>query len=254
MPILNFQQSGTGSNLLLIHGLFGSLENLNMVAKGLTDNFCITNVDVRNHGCSFHEKDMNYSALAQDVIDTLDHLAIENTAVLGHSMGGKIAMQVALDFPERITKLIIADIAPITYPQHHTKIIDGLLSLDLTQLANRKEADKKLAPYVEEVGVRQFLLRNLTTKNGALSFKCHLQNIADCYEQIICGYQGTKQFDKPTLFIKGGNSNYIGAEHRSIISTLFPTSKAKIIQGAGHWLHAEKTTAFNKITKDFLIE
>jgi len=254
MAILNFQQNGTGTNLLLIHGLFGSLENLNMVAKGLADNFCITNIDVRNHGHSFHERNMNYPDLAQDVIDTLDHLAIDNTAILGHSMGGKIAMQVALDFPNRVNKLIIADIAPVTYPPHHAKIIDGLLSLDLCQLKNRKEADKQLAHFVEEVGVRQFLLRNLTTKDGVLSFKCHLQNIADCYKQIICGYQGSKHYDKPTLFIKGGNSNYIGSEHRTIISTLFPSSKAKIIQGAGHWLHAEKTSAFNKIVNNFLLE
>lgn len=252
MAILNYQQSGTGVNLVLIHGLFGSLENLNMVAKSLSQFYCVTNVDVRNHGFSFHENNMDYSVLAQDVVDTLNHLKIDNTHVLGHSMGGKIAMQVALDFPDRINKLIVADISPVQYPQHHNQIIAGLQSIDLTRITNRKEADDQLAHYVEEVSVRQFLLRNLHKVDDKLVFKCNLSFIAECYPQIIQGYQQNKTFEKPTLFIKGGNSDYITAEHRSIISQLFPQSKAKIIQGAGHWLHAEKTVAFNNTVKSFL--
>lgn len=254
MAILNYQQIGSGPNLVLIHGLFGSLDNLNMVAKGLADSFTITNVDVRNHGASFHENNMDYSLLAQDVIDTLTSLAIDKTMILGHSMGGKIAMQVALNNPELVEKLIVADIAPVAYPAHHSHIIEGLLSLNLPELDNRKAADSALAKYVEESSTRQFLLRNLAIKNGQLTFKCNLDNIAQCYPQIMQGSPLDKQFAKATLFIKGGDSNYITAEHREIIQQIFPNSAAKIIQNAGHWLHAEKTKAFNKIARDFLLK
>ncbi|GLX80015.1 acyl-CoA esterase [Thalassotalea insulae] len=254
MAVLHFQQSGSGANILLIHGLFGSLENLNMVAKGLSDSYCVTNVDVRNHGGSFHENTMDYPSLAQDIIDTLDHLNINSTAILGHSMGGKIAMQVALDFPQRIEKLIVADISPIAYPPHHNQIIAGLLSIDIANINSRKMADQQLANYVEDSGVRQFLLRNIAKNSdgSGLKFKCNLPFIAHCYPQIVKGYQGDKKFNKATLFIKGGNSDYITNEHQARILQLFPQSKAKVIQGAGHWLHAEKTVAFNKIVKDFL--
>jgi len=253
MAVLNFQQIGKGKHLILIHGLFGSLENLNMVAKELQHNFCVTNLDARNHGQSLHEDNMNYEDLAKDVIDTLDHLNIESASILGHSMGGKIAMQVALDFPQRIENLIVADISPIEYPAHHNQIIDGLLSIDLEKISSRKEADEQLANFVKESSVRQFLLRNLTKIENKMRFKCNLPFIANCYPQIIKGYQGKKTFTKPTLFVKGGESDYINSGHQEVILKHFPASKAKIIQGAGHWLHAEKTVSFNKIVKGFLL-
>lgn len=252
MTILNYQQQGSGENIVLIHGLLGSLENLNMVAKGLKEHYCVTSVDARNHGNSFHKNSMHYPELAQDIINLLDHLNIEQTTLLGHSMGGKIAMQVALEFPKRITQLIVADIAPVQYPAHHQKILEGLKAIDLNTITSRKDADTQLTPYVKEVGVRQFLLRNLTADEDRWQFKCNLDNIINCYPQIMAGYQGQAQFSGPTLFIKGGDSNYILPEHKAIIMALFPDSKAKIIQGAGHWLHAEKTSVFNKIVLDFI--
>ena len=252
MSLLNFQQRGQGPDIILIHGLLGSLENLAMVAKGLVDNYTVTSIDVRNHGSSFHQQGMDYDDLAQDVIYLLDHLAIQNCHLLGHSMGGKIAMRLALQNSNRINKLIVADIAPVAYPAHHKTILAGLNSLDLTQLKTRSQADKQLESYVAELGIRQFLLRNLTTSENKLSFKCNLNNIEQGYPDIMKGYQGSEQFNGNTLFIKGGNSDYILAEHRARILQLFPNSKAKIIQGAGHWLHAERTTAFNKIALDFL--
>jgi esterase len=265
MALLNFQQLGQQStqtnNIILIHGLFGSMDNLNMIARALAKNYCVINIDVRNHGYSFHKNSMSYSELAQDVIDLLNHLNITKTAILGHSMGGKIAMQIALEYSERISKLIVADIAPVTYPNHHQQIIEGLKAIDLSKVHNRKDADSQLAAYVENVGVRQFLLRNLTktankteSKNSPqqFHFACALNFISDCYAQIMQGYLGEQNFTGQTLFIKGGDSDYISQQHRSIILKLFPNSKAKIIAGAGHWLHAEKTVAFNKIVTDFL--
>ncbi|GHE77337.1 alpha/beta fold hydrolase [Thalassotalea profundi] len=252
MTILNYNQQGSGENIILIHGLLGSLENLNMVTKGLKDNYCVTSVDVRNHGNSFQKNTMDYAELAQDIIALLNHLNINKCILLGHSMGGKIAMQVALEFPERVSQLIIADISPVQYPAHHQKILEGLKAIDLPSISSRKDADNQLSPYVKEIGVRQFLLRNLISDGNNWHFKCNLDYINNCYPQIMMGYQGEAQFSGPTLFIKGGDSNYILPEHRQTIIKLFPTSSAKIIQGAGHWLHAEKTTIFNKIVLDFL--
>ncbi len=252
---LNYQQLGEGKNIVLIHGLFGSLENLNMVAKSLSQHYCVTSIDVRNHGNSFHQQDMDYQVLAQDVINLLDDLSIEHCHILGHSMGGKIAMKIALSFPERISKLIVADIAPVKYPAHHLTIIEGLQAIDLTQVHKRKDADIQLSKYVTDNGVRQFLLRNIAlNEQGKFQFKCNLLFIAQGYEQIMQSLSGQtdEQFNGDTLFIKGANSDYILPEHHSAIALLFPKAKAKIIQGAGHWLHAEKTVAFNKIVTRFL--
>lgn len=252
MSLLNYQIRGEGQPIVLIHGLFGSLENLGMVAKPLSEDYQVISVDVRNHGNSFHENSMAFEELATDVINVLEHLTIERSHFLGHSMGGKIAMQIALLYPEKVNKLIVADIAPVHYPPHHQKILDGLLALNFSTLESRKAADEQLAQYVEELGVRQFLLRNLTTKGGQLSFKCNLPFIAHCYPQIMSAFDSHLQFSGETLFIKGGNSDYITSEHREIIGQHFPKSKAKIMAGVGHWLHAEKPTAFTKIVKDFL--
>jgi len=254
--ILNYKQIGTGEHIVLIHGLFGSLENLNMVAKPLSDLYCVTSVDVRNHGDSFHASTMEYTDLAQDIINLLDHLNIDSCSILGHSMGGKIAIQVAIEQPQRIKKLLIADIAPVSYPPHHLEIIKGLQKIDLTKIMNRKDADKQLAPYVENIGVRQFLLRNLVSGPlGTFYFKCSLKNLSLCYPQIMKANEipaNKSAYMGLTMFIKGGDSDYILPEHRAAIAAILPNSKAKIIQGAGHWLHAEKTIAFNKIVTDFI--
>ena len=252
---LNYQQQGQGEHIVLIHGLFGSLENLNMVAKSLSLHYCVTSVDVRNHGNSFHQEGMSYHDLAQDVITLLNVLSIESCDLLGHSMGGKIAMQIALTYPQRVNKLIVADIAPVEYPAHHLTIIEGLQAIDLTEVNKRKDADNQLAKYVDDVGIRQFLLRNIAmNQQGQFQFKCHLNNIEQGYRQIMQANvtENGQQFSGETLFIKGGNSDYILAKHQNAIKTFFPKAKAKIIQGAGHWLHAEKTIAFNKIVMGFL--
>ena len=249
---LHYQQQGSGADIILIHGLLGSLENLNMVAKSLKENFRVTNIDVRNHGLSFHKNSMTYKELALDIVELMEKLGIERSHVLGHSMGGKIAMELALAHSEKVDKLIVADIAPVDYPSHHAHIIEGLQSINVENIKTRKEADNQLSQFVDEVGIRQFLLRNLVIKEEKLSFKCNLDYIEQCYQDIMKGYQGEQTFTGDTLFIKGGSSNYITTEHRDIIKHLFPNSRAKIIQGAGHWLHAEKTIAFNKLTNDFL--
>ncbi len=259
MALLNFKQLGHGDNIILIHGLFGSLENLNMVARTLAKTYCVTSVDVRNHGSSFHENNMAYDVLAHDVIKVLDHLQIDKSHILGHSMGGKIAMQLALSYPQRVNKLIVADIAPVAYPPHHNTIIAGLQAIDLNSVTKRKDADIQLSKYVENTGVRQFLLRNLVANQaGIYQFRCNLDYINNNYSQIMQGadidINKGKMFIGDTLFIKGDLSDYILPEHRETIIKFFPNSRAKIIQGAGHWLHAEKSVVFNKIVTDFLAQ
>ena len=250
--LLNYQQLGSGKDIILIHGLFGRLENLNMVAKALSESYRVTSVDVRNHGDSFHSELMDYPSMAKDIVVIMQHLAIESAIVLGHSMGGKIAMELALTYPERLDKLIVADIAPVEYPPHHNQIIDGLKAIDLSSVKGRKDADKQLANYVDNLSVRQFLLGILTSKNGQFVFKCDIENIDKNYPNIMRTYQGSNTYSGPTLFIKGANSDYILPEHRAEIVRLFPQSRARVIQGAGHWLHAEKTIAFNRSVTSFL--
>ncbi|MGB1200105.1 MAG: alpha/beta fold hydrolase [Cognaticolwellia aestuarii] len=250
--LLNYQQLGSGKDIILIHGLFGRLENLNMVAKALSESYRVTSVDVRNHGDSFHSELMDYPSMAKDIVVIMQHLAIESAIILGHSMGGKVAMELALTYPERVDKLIVADIAPVEYPPHHNQIIDGLKAIDLSSVKGRKDADKQLANYVDNLSVRQFLLGNLTSKNGQFVFKCDIENIDKNYPNIMRTYQGSNTYSGPTLFIKGANSDYILPEHRAEIVRLFPQSRARVIQGAGHWLHAEKTIAFNRSVTSFL--
>jgi esterase len=189
------------------------------------------------------------------VINLLDILSIESSHILGHSMGGKVAMQIALSHSQRVNKLIVADIAPVEYPAHHITIIEGLQAIDLTKVQKRTDADTQLAKYVEDVGVRQFLLRNIIiNKQGEFNFKCNLNNIEQGYQQIMQSNenQDNQIFSGDTLFIKGGDSDYILPEHQNIIIEMFPRGKAKIIQGAGHWLHAEKPSEFYEKASEFL--
>ena len=182
---LHYQQQGSGADIILIHGLLGSLENLNMVAKSLKENYRVTNVDVRNHGLSFHKNSMTYKELAQDIVVLMKNIGIERSHILGHSMGGKIAMELALAHSEKVNKLIVADISPVAYPSHHANIIEGLQSIDVEKIESRKDADNQLSQFVDEIGIRQFLLRNIVAKDGKFTFKCNLDNIEQCYQDIM---------------------------------------------------------------------
>ncbi|MBU1439465.1 MAG: alpha/beta fold hydrolase [Gammaproteobacteria bacterium] len=252
--ILHTDITGQGEPLVLIHGLFGSYENLGVIARALQPQFKLINLDLRNHGRSPRAEDMCYQQLAVDVFDTLDTLDIENFAVLGHSMGGKVAMQMALSQPTRIKKLILADISPVVNEPRHQRILKGLAAIDLALLTDRKHADSLLQPYVDELGVRQFLLKNLyKDANEQFQWRFNLQALVTNYEQLLAAPEATGPYLGETLFIKGGNSDYIQAAHQPQILALFPNASVKIIQGTGHWLHAEKPAAFTKIVSDFLL-
>ena len=251
--ILHNQLTGQGPLVVLIHGLFGSLENLGGVARALSEHFQVLNVDVRNHGRSAHSDEMNYALMAADLSETLDNSGLRPFAVLGHSMGGKVAMEFALRHPQQLDRLIVADIAPVSYNARHSAVFAGLNAVDLAHIANRSEADKQMAQHVEEPGVRQFLLKSLEKTDDGFRWRFNLTALQQQYPQLISAPQAGGQFNGKVLFIKGAESDYILPEHRPTILGLFPAAQAKIIQGTGHWLHAEKPSAFNKLVSDFLL-
>ena len=252
--ILHTDITGQGQPLVLIHGLFGSYENLGVIARALQHDFQLINIDLRNHGRSPRADSMDYPQMAADVFETLDSLNIPQSAVLGHSMGGKVAMQMALLQPDRVSKLILADISPVVNDPRHTRILQGLAAIDLASLQDRKQADLLLQPFVDELGVRQFLLKNLyKDPQNQFQWRINLTALTENYQQLLAAPTATGPYTGNTLFIKGGNSDYIQAAHQPLILTLFPKASAKIIQGTGHWLHAEKPAAFSKIVSDFLL-
>jgi esterase len=246
-------QDNSKEPVVLIHGLFGSYENLGVIERSLSEQYQVINVDVRNHGRSGHSADMNYQLMAEDLAQTLDSLSVKKAAILGHSMGGKLAMAYAVTYPERVTRLILADIAPVGYPPRHNSIFTGLNSVDLTQIENRTDADKQLAQHVKESGVRQFLLKSLIKEDDTFQWRFNLSALYDNYAALTGNPIDSGSYHGPVLFIKGGDSDYILPEHKATITKVFPAAQAKIIQGTGHWLHAEKPAAFTKLVKDFLL-
>ena len=239
--------------VILIHGLFGSYENLGVIERSLSEQYQVVNVDVRNHGRSEHSEQMNYLLMADDLAQTLDNLGIAKAILLGHSMGGKLAMAFALTRPQRVEKLIMADIAPVAYPPRHNTIFTALDAVDLANITSRADADAQLAVYIDEIGVRQFLLKSLLKQESGFSWRFNLAALKANYQHLISQPLQEGCYNGPVLFIKGGDSDYILPEHKDRIMQLFPNAQAKVIQGTGHWLHAEKPAVFTKLVKDFLL-
>lgn len=253
------KQFGSGPSLVILHGLFGSWENWRSHAQKLSSHFQVTLMDLRNHGKSAHRDHMDYQTMAADVAFTCRELGIEKTHVVGHSMGGKTAMQLTLDFPMLIDKLIVVDIGPGQYPAHHQRILQGLQLLAQQQIASRKDADDTLSSYVQEQPIRSFLLKNLQrNQHGQYQLRLNLKAIVDQYASIAAAISKTDSADTastpyvPALFIKGGDSDYLQEKDRTAILSLFPAATLKVIVGTGHWLHSEKPELVQKIIRDFL--
>lgn len=235
--------------ILLIHGLFGDMNNLGMIARGLSD-YTTLQVDVRNHGESFHSDEMNYPQMARDIVALLDSLNIPEITIIGHSMGGKIAMAVTEYIPDKIKQLIIIDVAPVAYTVHrHTEIFQALNAVSEAQITDRKEAASLMRTYLDEEFVIQFLLKSF--KHGEWKFNVPI--LEKQYTDII-GWQSVHTFTKPTLFIIGGDSGYVQKEDQALILQQFPKATAKVITGAGHWVHAQKTEAVLRAIHLFLDE
>ncbi len=250
---LNFKTIGEGKPLLILHGLFGSLDNWLTHAKTLAHNRKVFIIDQRNHGRSPHTDEINYDLLAHDLNDFIRTHQLENVDILGHSMGGKTAMQYAAFYPNQFDKMIIADIAPRFYPVHHEVIIEGLRSLNLKELSTRQEAEEKLANYVHLDGTRQFLLKNLYRNDeGSYSWRFNLEGIAKNIALIGEGTNFTMPIENEVLFIRGLLSDYIKNEDLALIFELFPNAQLASIENAGHWLHVDKPTEFIQIIQEFL--
>ncbi len=252
--LLNYKQTGQGPHVILIHGLFGSLENLNVIANALAENFTVTNLDLRNHGRSPHSDIMDYPAMADDVLALMDHLSIDKAHLVGHSMGGKVAMQIAHINPSSVNKLVVLDIAPVAYQSRHDDIIAALKLVKSHAINDRKEADKLMTQLIPELGVRQFLLKSYAKNElGELQWRFNLTTLSEKYRNILANIKANDSCLCDTLFIKGNDSDYILPEYREAIMAQFSNAKAKIIHGAGHWLHAQKPMAVNKSINDFLM-
>lgn len=256
---LNFRQYGDSAEpLLILHGLFGSLSNWAWHSKKLAEHFTVYGLDLRNHGNSPHAEAMSYAVMAQDVVEFMDDQGIGSAHVLGHSMGGKVAMQLAMDHPERVKRLVIADIAPVQYGGErgeHDEIFDGMCALDVDALTSRTEAGKQLAAWVEDELVRQFLLSNLARDDeGNYSWRINLPALRDSYPSLRDKPSGEGVFDREVLFIRGDLSDYINVSHRGETLRHFPKATIKTLMQAGHWLHAEKPETFNRLVFDFLTD
>ncbi|RUO62156.1 alpha/beta fold hydrolase [Pseudidiomarina insulisalsae] len=250
--IVNYEVMGNkGPAVLLIHGLFGDLDNLKRLARDLEEDHRVIVMDCRNHGDSFHSEKMNYQVMAEDVAQLLAHLKLKKVSIVGHSMGGKLAMEFALSHPEQVHVLVVADVAPVAYDARHRHILDALESIDLSKVKSRQDADQQLAQAVDDRGVRQFLLKNLQRVDDSYQWRLNLPVIDACYDEIS-GAVRKGSFDGPVLFIKGGDSNYLTEAHRQAVTSRFNNVDIKIIEGTGHWLHAEKPRIFNRLVRAFL--
>jgi pimeloyl-ACP methyl ester carboxylesterase len=249
---LNYKEFGSGQPLLVLHGLFGSLDNWVTLGKKWAEHYHVFLIDERNHGQSPHHDEFSYEAMAEDIHTFIRDHNLSDVYLLGHSMGGKTAMVNALTHPEYIRKLIVVDMAPKSYQVHHRQILDGLLSLDFNTISSRSEADQQLAKFVPELPVRQFLLKNLYWKDKqTLSFRFNLPVINREIEPISQWKPREEQFDKSCLFIRGGQSNYLDENDESL-SANFPAARLVTIPNAGHWVHAEAPQEFDRIVRAYL--
>ncbi|SEV96258.1 Pimeloyl-ACP methyl ester carboxylesterase [Cognatiyoonia koreensis] len=233
-----------GPPLLIVHGLFGSARNWGVLAKRFSETRRVITVDMRNHGFSGWEATNSYPDMAGDLAALLDGPA----DVLGHSMGGKAAMVLAITQPDLVNRLIVADIAPVTYPHSQMGPINAMRQVDLARVASRTDAKAQLSGL--EPGVDDFLLQSLDLKEKR--WRLNLDVLAADMDKIIGFPDVSGQFDDPTLFLSGGNSDYVQADHRDQIKMLFPDAKFAKIPGAGHWLHAEKPREFATAVETFL--
>ena len=262
MPLLHYLDQGasTATPLVVLHGLFGTLDNWQTLARRWADEagLRVISVDLRNHGRSFHAPEHSYALMAQDVSELLDYLALDpaRLTVLGHSMGGKAAMTLALTYPARLAQLIVVDIAPrFSNMAHQDAIVAGLQALDLPTTHTRQQAEATLLGHIPQPGVRQFLLKNLyRLADNSFAWRLNLPALVANLPAIGEEITAAQPFLKPALFVRGGQSDYITAEDKLRgIPALFPNSQVVTVPDAGHWLHAEKPEEVFGLVRNFVL-
>ena len=237
---------GEGTPFIILHGFLGMSDNWKTLGNKIAGaGFQVHLLDQRNHGRSPHTSEMTYGALANDVYNYCKEHKLENSILMGHSMGGKAAMYAAAEYPELFQKLIVVDIAPKYYPPHHQKIMEGLVALDKEKFTSRGDAEDFLKKFIPDTGTRLFLLKNLYWKTKEkLALRLNLEVLKDSMPQVGEPLPSGFRFEKPVLFIKGEKSDYIQEKDENLISTHFPEYKIIIIPDAGHWVHAENMKIF----------
>ncbi len=249
---LFFRKSGQGPPIVILHGLFGTSDNWFSLSKVFAESFTVYTIDQRNHGQSPQTEEFNYRLLTEDLERFLEDHSIHNPIIIGHSMGGKTAMNLAIKNPASVGKLIVVDIAPKAYPIHHDHILEGLTAIPISSLTSRNEADQILAEFVPELEVRQFLLKNLSRNSeGKFEWKINLMAIQNHIQEIGEGMQYEGTFEKPTLFINGAKSNYFKVGDEKLILKLFPAAQIETLD-AGHWVQAERPQEFVQTVINFL--
>jgi len=252
--ILHSNIIGEGRPFVILHGFLGMGDNWKTLAKQFSEsNFEVHLVDQRNHGRSFHSDDFDYEIMAEDLKRYCDTNNLNDIILLGHSMGGKTAMTFATMFPEMVKKLMVADISPRYYPVHHDAILNGLSQLDFSEIKSRGQADKALSAYVDDVGTRMFLLKNLYwVEKGQLGLRINLPVLKENVSEVGEALATHAVFENETLFLRGDKSEYIGPSDEVIINRHFPNSKLVTISNAGHWLHAENPSEFYNAVIEFI--
>jgi pimeloyl-ACP methyl ester carboxylesterase len=248
---LNHIESGAGPPVVVLHGLFGSARNFGTVQRALAPLFRVIAMDARNHGASPHADGMRYATLAADVLETLGSLKVERAAVIGHSMGGKTAMTIAVMAPERVGRLLVADIAPVAYQHANDSVADAMRAIPLHAGLTRAEADAALVDAVPGAAVRTFLLQNLQL-GPQPRWRIGLDEIASAIPDLEGWETPAGTYSGPTLFVSGAQSNYVLPEHRPTIRALFPTARFVSVKHAGHWLHADNPAGFLSVVEAFL--
>lgn len=253
MTNLHSLVQGQGEPLFILHGFLGMGDNWKTIANSFASKYEVHLIDQRNHGRSFHSDDFSYELLVEDLLNYMDQQGIEKANLLGHSMGGKAAMLFSVEHAERVIKLIVADIAPKFYPPHHQYILDALNEVDFQQVSSRNEIDQLFKRHIPEMGIRQFLLKNVYRKQkDELAYRFNLDGLQENIDEIGSALPPQTVFEGPVLFLKGENSGYITQDDHALIRAHFPDSRIEEIKNASHWLHAENPKDFCKTIVEFM--
>ncbi|MEL1243744.1 alpha/beta fold hydrolase [Flavobacterium sp. DGU11] len=252
--MLHSRIEGEGKPLLIIHGFLGTSDNWKTLSgQYAADGFRVHALDMRNHGKSFHSDEFTYDAMVQDVLDYCDGHDLNKPDIIGHSMGGKVTMFFAVKYPERVNRIVIADIGPKYYRPHHQDILAGLNAVDFSAKPERSDVEAILSQYIDDAGTRQFLMKNLYWKEpGQLAFRFNLPVFNEKIDAIGQALPDGSTFEGPALFLRGDKSAYIRDQDFTLIKTHFPNAEIKDIANSGHWLHAENPKQFMEETLLFL--
>lgn len=248
---LFYRKSGQGEPLIILHGLFGSSDNWYSLAKTFSAHFTVYLVDQRNHGQSPHDAAFNYEVMTKDFEEFVEKHQLERAVIIGHSMGGKVAMNYAVKNSSRVSRLIVVDIVPKHYPVHHDSVLDGLQAVDIGNIQSRGQAEEQMAKHIPDADVRQFLLKSLTRKGDGFEWRINIPAIDENIESIGAGlvFEGT--YNGPSLFVMGARSNYFAPGDEKKIQSIFPAAQLVTLD-TSHWVHAEKPAEFADTVLKFL--